>query len=98
EQINGTRFNVMYFSCSTIFNSSFTGKAVHRFKMILIVHWQFRTLINGGDMERKAHIVTFQQQPGALPASGDNAAISFFGILLYSNNHISSCKRYNFQS
>src|SRR5690606_14584800 len=63
------------------------GDAVHGFDVILVVHRQLGAAVDGGDMKRKAGLVVLQQQPGALPAGGDDAAARPFGFPQVANDH-----------
>jgi hypothetical protein len=79
-----------FFAVVERLNFTFAGHAVNRFQVILIVHAEIGTSVDGGDMEGKPHVVIFQQHARTLPVAirGNNAAVSLFGLLKLSDDHV----------
>src|SRR5690606_18399037 len=92
QKVNGTRLDRVHLAGGAVFNRALAGHAVHRLKVVLVVHGQHGTLVDGGDVEGKAHVVVLQQQAGALPSVTDDPAPGFFRVLKFSDNHLGSCQ------
>src|SRR5690606_18237737 len=59
----------------------------HRLEMILIVHAKLGTGLDFGDVERKAHLVLLEQEPGAFPSVRFHVAVGVAEFLESANDH-----------
>src|SRR5690625_6401433 len=68
KHVNGAGLNGVHLAVGHCFHLTSATNAVHRLQMVLVVQVQFSATINGGNVEREAHVVIFQQQTGAVPS------------------------------
>src|SRR5690606_2126954 len=80
EDVQGAGFDLVDLAVGNGFDLAIAAHAVHRLQVVLVVDVRLGVGIDGGDMEREAHIVVLEQHAGAVPGFGDNLAV---GLLAF---------------
>src|SRR5690554_393335 len=90
QYIQGAGADLVDLAVVAGFHFAVAADAVHGFQVVLVVDGGFGVFVDGGDVERKAHVVVLQKHPGAFPGFGDYATLGVLGFFQGSDDHVYS--------